>query len=333
MTSSPGPMPSACSTASWATVPLLISTACRTPQYAAQASSKASVRAAHGEHAGPEDLQDGLLLGWADVGPGNGDHRFLRGVRRRRIGRRRWRRSCDTTGTSRRPRGWQRPGTRRPGEPGAAGADPADAAGRAPDDERVVGDVARDDGPGAHGGEAPDVRAGDDDGAGADRAAVPQGDRRDDPVVGPGQLARGRDRPRVPVVGEDRVGADEDAVLDRDAVVHERQVLDLDAVAERDALVDEGVAADHALGADAGAGADLGAVPDGGAWAHRHVRLEVGGRVNARGGIDHDGRCSMCGFRAPRRAAVGPEVVNADRQRRSRVYRRPLERGVDRPRV
>ena len=43
MTSSPGPMPSACSTASWATVPLLISTACLTPQYAAQASSKAVV--------------------------------------------------------------------------------------------------------------------------------------------------------------------------------------------------------------------------------------------------------------------------------------------------
>ena len=32
MTSSPGPMPSACRTASWATVPLLISTACLTPQ-------------------------------------------------------------------------------------------------------------------------------------------------------------------------------------------------------------------------------------------------------------------------------------------------------------
>ncbi len=32
MTSSPGPIPSAWRTASWATVPLLIRTACRTPQ-------------------------------------------------------------------------------------------------------------------------------------------------------------------------------------------------------------------------------------------------------------------------------------------------------------
>ena len=63
MTSSPGPMPSACSTASWATVPLLIRTAWRTPQYAAQASSNAAVRRPMASMPGAEDLQDGLLLG------------------------------------------------------------------------------------------------------------------------------------------------------------------------------------------------------------------------------------------------------------------------------
>ena len=84
MTSSPGPMPSAWSTASWATVPLLIRIACLTPQYAAQASSNALVLRAHGEHAGAEDLEDGRLLGGADVGLGDRDHRVLRLSRRRR---------------------------------------------------------------------------------------------------------------------------------------------------------------------------------------------------------------------------------------------------------
>ena len=64
-------------------------------------------------------------------------------------------------------------------------------------------------------------------------AAVREVDRADRPVVGPGQVAGRGHGARVPVVGEDRARADEDAVADRHAVIDERTVLDLDPVAER----------------------------------------------------------------------------------------------------
>ncbi len=83
------------------------------------------------------------------------------------------------------------------------------------------------------------------------------------------------------------VRADEDAVLHRDAVVDQRRVLDLDAVADRDALVDERVAPHDALRADARPGANLGTVPDAGPGADGDAGLEVRGRVDAGGGIDH----------------------------------------------
>ena len=149
------------------------------------------------------------------------------------------------------------------------------------------GHVACDHRPGTDGREAPDVVAGDDDRAGADRGASSEADRAHDPVVGPRELAVRRDRAREPIVGEDRVRPDEDAVLDGHAVVDERSVLDLHAVADDHVLVDERVAADDALSADARPAPDLGAVPDARPRADGDVILDVGGRVQARGRIDH----------------------------------------------
>src|SRR4029079_12809164 len=80
---------------------------------------------------------------------------------------------------------------------------------------------------------------------------------------------------------------DEDAVADGDAVVDQGGVLDLHPVADRHALVDEDVATDDAFGAQSGAGPDLGAVPDAGGGPDGHVRLEVRGLIDTRGGIDH----------------------------------------------
>ena len=74
----------------------------------------------------------------------------------------------------------------------------------------------------------------------------PEADGAHGPVVGAGELAGRGDRPRVPIIGQDRARADEDAVLDGHAVVDEGAVLDLDPVADLDALIDEGVPADDA---------------------------------------------------------------------------------------
>ena len=117
-------------------------------------------------------------------------------------------------------------------------------------------------------------------------AAAAQADRAHDPVLGPRELARGGDRAREPVVGEDRVGSDEHAVLDGHPVVHERRVLDLHPVADDDALVDERVPADDALRADPCPAADLGAVPDARPGPDLDVRFDVRGRVDARRRMD-----------------------------------------------
>ena len=211
---------------------------------------------ATGEHPAAQDLGDGGDLGVVDVGAGDRDHgsasRSVSPVAVVGV-------AAAAAGAGELRVGRVAPDLRRRGmplgvhEPVAAGAHPADPLRGAPGDERVPRDGARHDGPGADHRERPDIAAGDDDGARADRAAVLEPDRGDLPVVGAGQLALGGDRPRVAVVGEDRARADEHAVGDRDAVVDERAVLDLHAVADLDALIDEGVTADHALGADAGA--------------------------------------------------------------------------------
>src|SRR5664279_4089761 len=159
--------------------------------------------------------------------------------------------------------------------------------GRAAGHQGEVRHVTGHDGPRADRGEVADGGARHDDCAGPDRAATPQQDGRDGPVLGPGQLTGGGDRAGVAVVGQDRAGADEHAVLDGHAVVDEGQVLDLDPVAQDHALVDEDVTADDAFGADPGTGPDLGAMPDAGAGTNRDVGLQVCRRVDPGCGINH----------------------------------------------
>src|SRR5450759_3908321 len=150
---------------------------------------------------------------------------------------------------------------------------------------------------------------------------------RPSPGVGPGQLARCGDRPRKSVVGEDRVGADEDAVLHGHAVVDESRVLDLDPAPDRHADVDEGVAADDALGADRGPAADLRALPDAGPRADGDAGLQVGRGMDARSWIDHERSAGSCGVALTRRAigdrarGPGPSIQATDRHARWRVTR------------
>src|SRR4029079_13894102 len=118
----------------------------------------------------------------------------------------------------------------------AAGADPADPLRGTAGDEGEMGAAPGHDAAGPDHREPAHFDAGDDDCPGADRAAPAEEDRRDRPVVGPGNVPGRGDRPRVALVRQDRAGADEHAVLDGDAVVDEGEVLDLDAVADRDAL-------------------------------------------------------------------------------------------------
>ena len=153
-----------------------------------------------------------------------------------------------------------------------------------------------------------------DHGSGADRAAVAKFDGADGPVVAAGKLAGGGDGPWVTVVGEDRAGADEDAVADGHAVIHESPVLDLDPVAQPYPFVDEGVAADDAFGPKDRALAEHRPIPDARSRADNDVGLELCGRVNPRRGVDHEellwriGR----GRRDPRDAAQpAPEYSNA----------------------
>ena len=105
--------------------------------------------------------------------------------------------------------------------------------------------------------------------------------------VGAGKAAVGVLGPRAAVVGQDRAGADEDAVRDGHAVIDERAVLDLDPVAERDALIDEDVTTDHRVAADPGAGPELGAMPDARPGPDADVGLDVRRRMDARGRVDH----------------------------------------------
>ena len=158
-------------TASWATVPLAISTAWRTPQYAAHASSNSAVCAAHREHAGAEDLEDGLLLGRSDVRLRDRDHAELH----RHVG-------DAPVAVDLVPRSSSLGHTAAPDATAAehacrvailqalpAGAHPAERPRRVAGDERVVRDVAGHDGARPDRGEAADVVAGDDDRPGPDR--------------------------------------------------------------------------------------------------------------------------------------------------------------------
>ena len=67
---------------------------------------------------------------------------------------------------------------------------------------------------------------------------------------------------RKRVVGERRVGPDEDVVLEHDAVPELHAGLDRHAVADPGAALDEDAVADVAVGADARAGQDMGERPD-----------------------------------------------------------------------
>ena len=170
-----------------------------------------------------------------------------------------------------------------------AGAHPPQPSRRVPRDERVVGDVAGDDGPRTDRRKPSDVVAGDDHRPRADRGAGLQADRAHHPVVGPRELAVRGDRAREPVVGEDRVRPDEHTVLNGHAVVDERGVLDLHPVADDDALVDERVT------------------------TNRRTRRRCG----RRDGPGHGSRCSSGGRRT--RQAPGPLSGARARSRRSCV--------------
>ena len=97
--------------------------------------------------------------------------------------------------------------------------------------------------------------AGQDRGVGADRGA-----RADDGRAGRTSgycLLRGKQ-----VVGEGRVGTDEDVVLEAHAVPQLDAALDGDPVADDDVVLDEDVVADVAVGADDAPGEHVGERPD-----------------------------------------------------------------------
>ena len=214
MTSSPGPRPRPAKIDIRATVPFDMAMACLTPQKRGPALLELRDLAAPGDHAAVEDFGDGGDLLWAEVRAGGRDHAMApvlvagRSASEPLVGVEGEAAPASRAGEGGARRGVRSgAGARRVGQPLAAGADPAQAAGRIAGDERVVGHVAGHDRPRADGRESADRGAGDDHRAGADGAAVTELDRADGPVVAAGQLAGRGDGPRVSVVGEDRVRA------------------------------------------------------------------------------------------------------------------------------
>src|SRR6266508_485207 len=188
----------------------------------------------------------------------------------------------------------------------------------------------RHDRPGPDHRVAPHVRARHDDRSRADRAAFPQMDRGDLPIVGPGQVAGGGHGPRIAVVREDGMRSDEGAVLRRHAVIDERRVSDLDPVAEGDALVDEHVATDDAIGPDTRPDSELGPMPHARAGTHADTGLQVRRRVDTRRGVDHLRAAPAPADSAPAGARASPRQSSSVRT--SPSIRRPITSNAPLPR-
>ena len=109
----------------------------------------------------------------------------------------------------------------------------ADDAGRDPDDERVVGDVVRDDRAGPDKGALPIDDAGDDGGIRADRGTALDQRRRQFPVVVGLQAAIGIGGAGEEIVGEHHAVADEHLVLDGHAFADEGVRRDLAVATDR----------------------------------------------------------------------------------------------------
>src|SRR5439155_4010603 len=130
--------------------------------------------------------------------------------------------------------------------PVARDARPPERARWVADDQGMIGYGARHHGPRAHERPTADVDPRDHDGPGADGASGLEGDRRQRPVLVRSHGPLGRDGAWIAIVGEDRPGPDEDAILDADPVEDECTVLDLDAIADAHPEVDVGVLPDDA---------------------------------------------------------------------------------------
>src|SRR2546428_5703060 len=163
----------------------------------------------------------------------------------------------------------------RPVERAAAFTHPPNPFRGDPRDERVGGNIFRDDGTRGDHRVVSDPDAAHDRGVGANRRVVLHVRWRDRPLF--------RHRPRVHVVREDRVRADEHPVADRDAVVDRREVLELAVVPDDDVRVDVHVLPDPAVAADACILPDLCPMPDRRAVADRRGGRNFGSRVDPSG--------------------------------------------------
>src|SRR5437773_640839 len=175
-------------------------------------------------------------------------------------------------------------------EPMPTVADPPDDLGGHPRHEGVGGDVLRHDGP----------RCDHRPPANRNPAENRRVRTNRGPVLDPGRddLPVRRVRPRVQVVREARVGADEHPVPDRHSVVDRREVLDLAPVPEDDVRIDVRVLPDPAVPADPGALPDLDPVPDLRAIADGGLRGDVRGRVDLCRNPNHLLKSRMCRARA-----------------------------------
>ena len=217
---------------------------------------------AHRQHAGAQDVEDGPLLLGADVGLRDRDH----ACRLRRRGH-----AAPVIDPVARPQA----GTPPPPDPSAANGAPVASARRWPHAQTqpmrraglpatsaLSGTLRVTTAPAPTVANRPDVVAGDDDRAGADRGAVR---RRIGLTV---QSSARASRPSAVIDRGNRslvriaLGPMNTPSSDGHAVVDQRRVLDLHPIADDDSLVDERVATDDAVGADLCAGPDLCSVPD-----------------------------------------------------------------------